>query len=206
METLEDFCKLIEKAAKRKIDYCVIFNKDTGEIIGVGPEFAFRDYTNKLQIDKDLALDMLNSKVKMSSYIVDFENGSLQLLENKSLVKIDDILHRVIEKEWSDVEDFDLYITVNRKKNSILFEFSEQLGGTKKHEIKNKKRKIKWDGQSVMDFYVTEYNDPNIFYNVFTLTIFDLKGKKAEFKNIEFPEKFSVYTRRLFKNYVLEIL
>ena len=206
MEKIEDFYQLIEKASKRKINYCVIFNKDTGEVLGVGPEFAFKDYKDKLTIETDLALDMLNSKVKMSSYIVDFENGSLQLLENKSLIKIDDILHRITEKQWINDDDFDLFVTVDRNKNSISFEFSENLGGTKKSQMNYKKKKIKWEGQSEMDFYITEYNDPNIFYNVFTLTIFDLKGKKAEFKNIEFPEKFSVYTRRLFKNYVLEIV
>lgn len=205
METLEDFYKLIETAAQQKIDYCVIYNRDTGEIIGVGPTFAFKEYTNKLEIEKDLALDMINSKVKMSSYIIDFENGELQLVENKSLVKIDDVLHRIPEKSWVDTDEFDLFVDVDKNKKIISFEFSENLGGTRKSETKSHKKKMKWEGQSVMDFYITDYNDPNIFYEVFTFTIFQLREKKIEYKNIDLPEKFSVYTRRLFKNYVLEI-
>ena len=206
METIEDFYRVIETAAKRKVDYCVIFNKDTGEITGVGPSFAFKNYTNKLEISSDLALEMLNSRVKMSSYMVDFENGDLQLIENTTLIKIDDVLHRIPEKKWADFEDFDLYVTADTNKNLISFEFSENLGGTKKTQEKIKQKKMKWEGQSTMDFYITEYNDPNIFYYVFTLTIFQLQQNKIEFDNIEFPKKFSVYTRRLFKNYVLEIL
>lgn len=207
METLEDFYDLIKEIQNRKIEYCVLFNKDTGEITGVGPSFAFEKYTDKLIIEKDLALDMLTSKVKMSSYIVDFENGELQLTENKSLIKIDDILHRIIEKKWTDLNEFDLYVTVDRLNKKISFEFSETLGGTRKINNNSiKKQRIKWEGQSVMDFYITEYNDPNIFYYTFTFTIFELKEKKIEFNNIEIPENFSVYTRRLFKNYVLEIV
>jgi hypothetical protein len=56
-----------------------------------------------------------------------------------------------------------------------------------------------------MNFLITDYNDPNVLYKPFTIKISDLVGKKFVLKNLELPTKFSVYTRRLFKNYVLEI-
>ena len=54
-----------------------------------------------------------------------------------------------------------------------------------------------------MSFLITDYNDPNILYKMVSLTVSDLVEKKKIFKDIELPDRFSVYTRRIFKNYVL---
>jgi hypothetical protein len=38
-----------------------------------------------------------------------------------------------------------------------------------------------------------------------SVKILDLINKPMVFENVEVPPKFSIYTRRLFKNYTLEI-
>jgi hypothetical protein len=53
-----------------------------------------------------------------------------------------------------------------------------------------------------MNFFITDYNDPNVLFEIVSVRIKDLVGKSKIFKNIEY-KKFSVYTRRLFKNYVI---
>ena len=56
-----------------------------------------------------------------------------------------------------------------------------------------------------MTFYITKYNDPHWILHTIDVTIEELVGKSKTFKQMDLPEKFSVFTRRLLKNYVLEI-
>jgi hypothetical protein len=85
-------------------------------------------------------------------------------------------------------------------------ELTEEFYGTKKvpkkyHPIS--KRKVIWSGETAMSFLITDYNDPNILYKMVSLTVSDLVEKKKIFQDIELPDRFSIYTRRIFKNYVL---
>ena len=54
-----------------------------------------------------------------------------------------------------------------------------------------------------MQFFITEYNDPNLLFETVSVTINDLTGNHKLITGFNYP-KFSVYTRRLFKNYVIE--
>lgn len=206
METLEEFYDLIKQSESQKISYSVLFDRDTGRIIGVGPTSSFKNRTNILEIDSELAIGMLNSSVKMASYYVDFENDKLELTKNTSLTKIDNVLHRIIQKEFSDVDDIDLCVTCDITNEKIIFELSTQLGGSKDTGQEKIAKKLRWEGHTLMDFYLTDYNDPNIIFKVFTLSIYDLLDKSLEYNDVVFPKNFSIFTRRLFKNYVLEIV
>ena len=68
------------------------------------------------------------------------------------------------------------------------------------------KRAVKWDGDTEIHFLMTDYNDPNVLYKMLSFKISDLIGNSKIYKNFELPLNFSIYTRRVFKNYVLEIL
>ena len=86
-------------------------------------------------------------------------------------------------------------------------ELTEEYGGTKKLPEKYQPvstKTIKWVGTTDMNFLITSYNDPNVIYDMFTIQIQDIVGKAVTFKGFDLPEKFSVYTRRLFKNYIIE--
>ena len=103
--------------------------------------------------------------------------------------------------------------TITKLENKIsndrlTIKLTEELGGTYKLDAKFHpitKRKIFWDGETVMQFLVTDYNDPHIIHQTVELKISELTGKTKAF-NIECPSKFSIYTRRLFKNYVIEVI
>ena len=85
----------------------------------------------------------------------------------------------------------------------MKIELGKEFGGTKKSKIPYRQRNIIWDGDTVMDFFITEYNDPNLTFETVSVKINELIGKSKIIENVNY-ENFSVYTRRLFKNYVIE--
>ena len=80
---------------------------------------------------------------------------------------------------------------------------SKEFGGTRAPKVSIKPRKILWDGDTSLNFFITDYNDPNLLFQIVYVKINDLIGKSYIVKNIDY-NAFSVYTRRLFKNYVIK--
>ena len=121
---------------------------------------------------------------------------------------IDNLLHRIINKEWSEISNPDIYIIYNSNNHSLQFEMSEELEGTWKlgKEFKPVIRKILWDSETVMNFLITDYNDPNVLYKLISMTIRDLLSRPTIVEIADLPPKFSIYTRRIFKNYVVEYI
>jgi hypothetical protein len=201
MEALED---LIEQLEKFQNKYSAVFDVSTGKVISVGPSVAFIDEKNKIEIESDIAEDIITAKINIANCFVDISSGSFEITEIKSIRKIDDVLHRISLKKFSDIENPDLFVTYFSKRKEMKFELSTDLGGTKKSK-KTNRRKIHWGGDTVMDFYITKYNDPHWILYHFDVIIDELEGKSKIYKNLDLPEKFSVFTRRILKNYVLEI-
>jgi hypothetical protein len=188
--------------------YVALFNPDTGEIVSIGPEAAFEHETNKIVIDNETAERVIEGKIRIQNCFVDLSTGTFEIAELKNVYKIDDVLHRVVDKKWSDIEKPDLFVTFNKKKKTLTFELTEELGGSKKLPKKYqpvKKRKVIWEGSLEMNFLVTDYNDPNVLYMMISFRISDLSEAPMVYEGVTLPEKFSVYTRRLFKNYVMEV-
>jgi hypothetical protein len=158
-------------------------------------------------IERDIAELIIEGQIKISDCAVDPHSNTLEMIEIKNIFKIDDVLHRIISQEWTEIEKPDIYITFNSTANTLKFELTEEYSGTKKLDDKFQPvtpRKILWDGDTVLNFLVTDYNDPNILYKMISLKISDLISKSKIIKNVDVPSKFSVYTRRVFKNYVIE--
>ena len=188
--------------------YVALFNPDTGEIVSIGPEAAFEHESNIIVIDNEIAERAIEGKIRIQNCFVDLTTGTFEIAELKNVYKIDDVLHRIVDKKWSDIDKPDLFVTYNKKKKTLTFELTEELGGSKKLPKKNqpvKKRKIIWEGSTEMSFLITDYNDPNVLYKMLSFRISDLSNSSMIYDDVEVPEKFSVYTRRLFKNYVMEI-
>jgi hypothetical protein len=127
----------------------------------------------------------------------------MEIAEVKNIFKIDDVLHRIISNDFFTENNIDVYISYSSKTKQLKIQLSTAFGGTKKSKLPITKRGIIWDGDTEMKFLVTDYNDPNLIFEMFSVKISDLIGKTKIIKNINY-DKFSVYTRRLFKNYVLE--
>lgn len=193
METVIDLNEWLSEFPIADVVYEAVFDNISGSVISVGPSHAFLEETSKIVIDSEIAEMIIEGKINISRCFVDMQTNVLEIAETKSVFKIDDVLHRIVSLEYADFEDPDVIITYSNK--SLTFSLSEKYNGT---------RKIHWDGETVMNFLVTDYNDPNILYNMLSLKISDLVGKSVTISNLDCPEKFSVYTRRLFKHYVID--
>ena len=186
-----------------QVEFVAVFDKDSGTVISVGPSHAFVDQKHKISIDKELAEAIINSEIKIENCVVDINSNSIEIAEIKNINKIDDVLHRIPDKKYCNVTRPDIYLTYETKKQSLKIALSIEYGGTHRPSISVKKRNVIWDGETDMQFFITEYNDPNLLLQSVSVKINDLVGKSKIIKNIE-CKKFSVFTRRLFKNYIIE--
>ena len=207
---LPDFDEWLANYKPPVLTYNAAFEVDTGRVISVGPDYVVNKNThaNLIPIPSDVAEDIISGNIRMSKCFVDPAMGELEIVEVMDLFKIDDVLHRIIEKKWSEVEKPEVYLSYDASKSLLTIKLTEELGGTYKLDTKFHpitKRKIFWDGETVMQFLVTDYNDPHIIHQTVELKISELTEKTKAF-NIECPSKFSIYTRRLFKNYVIEVI
>jgi hypothetical protein len=203
MEEIIDFDNWLANFKLPPVKFVAVFNPDTGAVISVGPSHAFKDQKHKISIDKELAESIINAEIKINNCIVDINSNTLEVAEIKNTYKIDDVLHRIISKKDSEIKNPDIYIKYDSKLNTFKIEMSSEFGGTRKARAGIKKRNIVWDGDTEMQFFITEYNDPNLLFETVSVTINHLSGNYKLIKGFNYP-KFSVYTRRLFKNYVIE--
>lgn len=206
MEEITDFDKLLQEYLNKEIIYYAQFNVESGRVNKLGPKDSFNhEDKNLIEVDKETAQLVLSGEVPLGSCFVDTIKQTFEIIETKHINKIDDVLHRIIDVNWTDIDHPDVYITC--KNNKIIVELSEDLGGTFKHlnpdEITNL-RKIFWSNDTMMSFLLTDYNDPHVVHKELKCKLYDLLEGPVEFDNIEYNNKYSLYTRRLFKNYILE--
>ena len=201
-QKLMDFDQWIQNYKPPLIEFVAVFDPTTMAVTSVGPSHAFTNQKHKITIDQELAESIINSEIKISNCVVDINSNTVEVAEIQNMYKIDDILHRIISSKYSDIEKPDIYLTHSKKNKTLKIELGKEFGGTKHPKIPYRQRNIIWDGDTVMDFYITEYNDPNLTLETVSVKINELVGKSKIIENISY-ENFSVYTRRLFKNYVI---
>jgi len=201
---LKDFQEWMQSLPALEVQYYAVFD-NSGEVTGIYTAHSAKEFDNKIAIDKEIAESVFEGKTTLRSYVVDLTSANLEFVEIRSLIKIDDVLHRVIKKQWSEEVDNDVFLTYNRKDRCLIIELSSKYNGSK--IINNVElKKIHWAGNTEMSFLLTHYNDPNWLVCTVSVTIDELISNKKIISNIDLPIEFSVYTRRLFKNYIVEEL
>jgi hypothetical protein len=204
METVEDFDKWLAEYKPAPVKYVAVYDQLTGAVISVGPDYAFPNEACVVEIDSETALSIITAEIQIHHCQIDIHSGELEIAETRTLNKLDDVLHRIPLIQYADIAKPDIYLTHTEKSQTLKIQLSTEFGGNKKYKEANKQRKFVWDGSTEMDFLITEYNDPNLIYKMFSVKINDLVGKTVTVKNVYY-DNFSVYTRRLFKNYVIEL-
>jgi|LauGreDrversion4_2_1035121.scaffolds.fasta_scaffold340836_2 hypothetical protein len=193
-QELMDFDKWLELQHSTEVEYFAVYNSD-GVITSVGPGHAILSET-KIKIDDDIALNILEGRENVFSYRVDIPTKTLVKLNSFSmhtLTKIDDVLHRVVDRKWSKITDPDISITHDSNKSQLKFSMNEKY------------KKLIWEGETEMNFLITDYNDPNILLQMITFKVGDIAGGDKIF-TVDIRSKFSVYTRRIFDQYVINTL
>ena len=125
------------------------------------------------------------------SYGLNFSTETGNLASITGLTKIDDVLHRVIDKKWSKVAKPDVSIEYSREDALLTFKINPLL------------KTIEWQGDQDMVFLITEYNDPNVLQEMISFNVNELVKYPQRF-TLTLPEKFSIYTRRIFDKYTYE--
>lgn len=202
MEKIVDFDQWVDNYKLPPAEFVATYNPTTGIVDCVGPSHAFQDIKHKIIIDNELAESIINAEIKISNCVVDLNTQTLEIAEIKSICKIDDVLHRITSTEHADIDNPDIFLTHSKKNGTLKIELSKEFHGTKKTKKPVKQRRVIWDGDTVMDFYITEYNDPNLILQIISVKINELLGAAKIFQDISY-QNFSIYTRRLFKNYVI---
>ena len=204
METVEDFDKWLAEYKPVPVKYVAVYDQLTGAVTSVGPDYAFQNEEHVVSVDSETALSIITAEIQIHHCQIDIHSGELEIAETRTLNKLDDVLHRIPLIQYTDIIKPDVYLTYTAKSKTLKIQLSTEFGGNKKYKDANKQRKFVWDGSTVMDFLITEYNDPNLIYKMFSVKINDLVGKTVTVKDVSY-DNFSVYTRRLFKNYVIEL-
>jgi hypothetical protein len=195
MEEVIDFDTWIKNYVPQEIEFYAIYDPESYQVIGIYPEVAAVEKPYKIKIDKELAEDIQNGIIKMNYCFIDVEAQELQIIEQNGIRKIDDIIHRIVENKFSNISKPDIIVTYNHSTHDITFEMSKTL----------RSRKIKWPDGTIMQFLITSYNDPHIVFQTLTINLEDLHQQDQKISYTGTNNKFSVYTRRLFKNYIFEV-
>jgi hypothetical protein len=167
-----------------------------GNVTALHPGPGVDHIKNKIQIDLDVVLAIYERGETLRHYKVDVISGKVIKVNLDSitgLTKIDDVLHRVIDKRWINVTKPDIAIEYNREECLLTFKINPLL------------KTVEWQGDQDMIFLITEYNDPNVLQEMISFNVNELV-KYPQRININLPNKFSIYTRRLFDNYTFEYL
>ncbi len=186
---LEEWLKTIEIPVP---DFYAIYDLTTGEVTGIYPEHSCQHLSNKIKIDKELADSIFDGTVAMSNCFIDCDSETLEIVQVNNLRKIDDILHRVVDKKYSTSDFND--ISIKYKENKLVFELNEKL----------RNKKTKWAGDTECKFIVTSYNDPHKIYQLISFTLDSLYEKDQVFDYDGPDSNFSVFTNRILKRYVIE--
>jgi len=195
-QELMDFDEWIKQPVNQTIDYYATFKED-GSLTGVYRSHAATGIQNKIQIDEEVANAIIGGAENLFSYKVDVPTRKLLKINKFSthnLIKIDDVLHRIIDKKWSNIEDPDVIVSYNETDSVITFSMSERYTTN-----------VIWDGATEMIFLITNYNDPNALIEMISVRAGDITANIKSF-NLDLPKKFSVYTRRIFDKYIFETL
>jgi hypothetical protein len=173
--------------------YFFEFDND-GNVIALRPGIVVAEIKNKIQVDLDIALGIYERGENLKNYKVDIVSGrviKVNLASITGLTKIDDVLHRVIDKKWSKVSKPDIAIEYNRTEDLLTFKINPLL------------KTVEWQGDQDMVFLITEYNDPNVLKEMINFNVNELVKYPQRF-TLNLPEKFSIYTRRIFDKYTYE--
>ena len=121
MEEVIDFDSWLQNYTPPEVEFWAIYDPKTSAVVGIYPAPAANDKQFKIKIERDLAEDIQNGIIRMSSCFVDLDSESIEIVEKHSLTKIDDILHRVIDRKYLTVQDTDIVIQYNESENKLIF-------------------------------------------------------------------------------------
>jgi hypothetical protein len=188
---------IILKTPKFEIVYKVYFDQDTGNIISISnveqdTETNFiidiQDARPYLDGTKSVTRHKVVYDIRTSSYIIVDKYKKLEADVNDNVYKI---------KQQDNAQ-----ITVSFLAQSNMWKVA--LSDSAKKDLESKKERI----NQLLQFSVTQKNNPNILHDYFTTTVQQLLenpmmiNSQSQFE----IDKYSVYTNRKFQKYSCEVV
>lgn len=176
----------------------VIFQKDTGKIIGVSCK---QDEENSIPVDLEQVSGILKGTDSKKNYRVEY-NAKKKQLEMVDLHKeifdgssVNDFIYEIPETKVNDAD-----ITIEQDLPNTCWRFT--LGKTLKRNLRNKGVKL----NSKLKFSITAKHDPNILYKTLSVDFSQVLRNNSvvlpfdsSFESTEFP--LSIFTARKFDSY-----
>jgi len=103
-----------------KKEFYAFYSQTDGSVFEIFPGFPTNTDKKFVKVDEEIFNSIESGQSNIFSYYVDIKTQTPQLQKKEStnfvLTKIDDILHRVIEKKWSKIKNADVQIKYSKKK------------------------------------------------------------------------------------------
>jgi hypothetical protein len=195
-EITYDFSDLIGKFDVRKIEYYALYDSNTLTVTGIYPSHALEDKSEAIQIDRELADSINEGRLNMSKCKANLYTRTVEVIEDVSEISIDTVLHRIIEKKWNTKKvKNDILITYDSKASIMRFNIHPKYFSD-----------VTWPTSLELKFIVTGYNDPHVLYETVSFTLGHILDKKKIELKINIDDTFSIFTKRVFPHYQLEII
>lgn len=178
--------------SNENIKYFFIYSDD-GDVEAIQPNDRCDSNRYSIEVPDDIAALIHSNQETLRSYKIDIIKKCVVKKKSIDIISIDDVVHRIIEKKYSK-DDPDIEIRFDSLKKSLIF------------SLNSKHFKTIWSGNTSLHFTITRYNDPNDILDFIHFNIEDLVSKDLEIDLSHVTERFSIYTRRIFKNYVMNYL
>lgn len=173
-------------------DFFAIYNPITLEVFGVYPSHAAEQIDHKIKIDQHLANLIFDGTVPLTTCFVDTTTESPTVIQQKIITKIDDILHRIPDSNYSKNTNPDVIVSYDQLSKQIEISVSDTV------------KKIKWANETNLKFIVSAYNDPHKIYQLINITLSSLLNTPYTIMYTGPDNAFSVFTSRVFKTYIFE--
>jgi len=196
-EIIYDFSDFADKFDLKKLEYYALYDINTLTVKGVYPRHALEDIVDAIPVDHELAEKINSGFLNMSKCKVNLYNRTIDVIEDSSEISIDTVLHRIIEKKWNTkkTKKNDIEITYDSKTKIMKFKIHQKYFSD-----------VTWPKNLELKFIVTGYNDPHILYDTVSFTLGHILEKKIIEKKVDVDGEFSIFSKRVFPHYQLEIL
>lgn len=179
-------------------DFYITFDNVTGDILGI--ENSVPENISYISASVDIVTPFLEGTEHTSSYNVTLDIATKQymlkprIFEETLYTGVNDILYEV---PYNDNES-DINIRLHKANNQWNF----YLGTSLAKNLKEQKSVL----QSEVTFYVTEFKNPNILFDILSVTFDPDRNITIDVdKNIDTGSKFSIYTKRRFETYGVKV-
>lgn len=193
--------EIIDEMIFLKVKFFASYDTETGKLMCVGPEHALTDMSNKIEIDEDIAEMIIVGKILMQSCSVNLDTFKLETESSKKEITINDKLFKIPLKKNIKYDQLDISFLYYKKSKTLKISLDADY---QKSSLINRYQLL--NSTSFLDLVISDNNDPNCIHDIISVSFAELIKKTKVIKNINFSEKQSIYIKKTFLKYALEII